>query len=106
MVDRASAAELLRNSYRAVLSTFHANRGLCTLLFEEAVGVEQGLGERLDSHYAVWTQRVADAFEQMKLAILRHKADDWQEIASDEMLAVLDSLKELALAPSVEGTPA
>jgi hypothetical protein len=48
---------------------------------------------------------VADAFEQMKLAILRHKADDWREIARDEMLAVLDSLKELALAPSVAGTP-
>ena len=48
---------------------------------------------------------VAGAFEQMKLAILRHKADDWREIARDEMLAVLDSLKELALAPSVEGTP-
>lgn len=48
---------------------------------------------------------VADAFEQMKLAILRHKSDDWHDITRDEMLAVLDSLKELALAPSIDGTP-
>jgi hypothetical protein len=48
---------------------------------------------------------VADAFEQMKLAILRHKADGWSEITRDEMLAALDSLKELALAPSADGTP-
>ncbi len=48
---------------------------------------------------------VADAFEQMKLAILRHKADGWTEITRDEMLAALDSLKELALAPSADGTP-
>lgn len=45
---------------------------------------------------------VADAFEQMKLAILRHKADDWSGISCDEMLAALDSLKELALAPSAD----
>jgi hypothetical protein len=47
---------------------------------------------------------VAEAFEQMKLAILRHKADGWTEITCDELLAALDSLKELALAPSASGT--
>jgi hypothetical protein len=45
---------------------------------------------------------VADAFESMKLAILRHKAAEWQDIARDDLLVALDSLKELALAPTVE----
>ncbi len=42
---------------------------------------------------------LAEAFEAFKLAILRHKADDWQQISRDDVLASLDALKELALAP-------
>jgi len=45
---------------------------------------------------------LADAFESFKLAILRHKADDWQQISRDDVLGSLDALKELALAPSLE----
>jgi hypothetical protein len=45
---------------------------------------------------------LAEAFESFKLAILRHKADDWRQISRDEVLASLDALKELALAPSME----
>ena len=37
---------------------------------------------------------------QFKLAILRHKTDQWSEISRDDCLASLDALKELALAPS------
>ncbi|MEQ8785850.1 MAG: hypothetical protein RIC55_06105 [Pirellulaceae bacterium] len=48
---------------------------------------------------------MAEAFESFKLAILRHKADDWKEISRDDVLASLDALKELALAPSAEGSP-
>jgi hypothetical protein len=42
---------------------------------------------------------VVEAFEGYKLAILRHKREGWREISLEEMLATLDSLKELALAP-------
>ncbi len=45
---------------------------------------------------------LAEAFEAYKLAILRHKAEDWQQISLDDVLASLDALKELALAPSAE----
>jgi hypothetical protein len=48
---------------------------------------------------------MAEAFEAYKLAILRHKADDWQQISRDDVLASLDALKELALAPSAEESP-
>jgi hypothetical protein len=48
---------------------------------------------------------LAEAFEAFKLAILRHKADDWKEIGRDDVLASLDALKELALAPSAENAP-
>jgi hypothetical protein len=48
---------------------------------------------------------VADAFEQFKLVILRHKAERWSQISCDDLLASLDSLKQLALAPSAEDAP-
>jgi hypothetical protein len=41
-----------------------------------------------------------EAFELMKLAILSHKVSSWQEIARDDVLAVLESLRQLALAPA------
>ncbi|NIP84417.1 MAG: hypothetical protein GTO03_02200 [Planctomycetales bacterium] len=41
---------------------------------------------------------LATAFESFKLAILRHKADGWREVARDDLLATLEALKELALA--------
>jgi hypothetical protein len=43
---------------------------------------------------------VNDAFEAYKLCILRHKLAGWQEITRDDLVASLDSLKQLALAPS------
>jgi len=41
-----------------------------------------------------------EAFELMKLAILSHKVCGWAEIARDDVLSVLESLKQLALAPA------
>ena len=41
-----------------------------------------------------------EAFELFKLAILAHKITGWQEIARDVVLSVLESLKQLALAPT------
>jgi len=43
---------------------------------------------------------LSEAFEAFKLAILRHKSDDWNQVSRDDVLASLDALKELALAPS------
>lgn len=43
---------------------------------------------------------LADAFESFKLAILRHKRADWSEVDCDAVLASLDALKALAVAPS------
>lgn len=45
---------------------------------------------------------LADAFEAFKLAILRHKADGWRQISLDDVMGALNSLKELAWAPSVD----
>jgi hypothetical protein len=45
---------------------------------------------------------LAEAFESFKLAILRHKADDWRQISREDVLAALDALKELAIAPSMD----
>jgi hypothetical protein len=45
---------------------------------------------------------LADAFDAFKLAILRHKAEDWQQVSRDDVLGSLDALKELALAPAAD----
>lgn len=42
---------------------------------------------------------VAEAFEAYKLAILQHKLAGWIEISRGDLLASLDALKQLALAP-------
>lgn len=43
---------------------------------------------------------IADAFEQMKLVILRHRAERWQEISADQMIQVLYVLQRLAMEES------
>lgn len=43
---------------------------------------------------------VLDAFEMMKLALLRHKAAQWADISHDDFVSVLESLKQLASAPA------
>ena len=48
---------------------------------------------------------LAEAFDAFKLAILRHKQDSWEQISRDDVLASLDALKELALAPSADDSP-
>jgi hypothetical protein len=42
----------------------------------------------------------AEAFDALKLAILRHKADSWAQISLDDVVASLDALKQLARSPS------
>lgn len=44
----------------------------------------------------------AEAFEMFKLAILRHKADQWQSISQQDVIASLQSLQQLVLAPTSE----
>ncbi|HEX3999059.1 MAG TPA: hypothetical protein VHX65_10945 [Pirellulales bacterium] len=42
---------------------------------------------------------LAEAFESFKLSIVRHRLAGWHEAARDDVLAALDALRELALAP-------
>ena len=46
---------------------------------------------------------LSEAFEAFKLAILHHKLSKWQEISRDDVLATLDALKQLVLAPGSHG---
>jgi len=45
---------------------------------------------------------LAEAFDALKLAILRHKGENWAEISVADVLRMLDALKALAIAPSGE----
>lgn len=42
---------------------------------------------------------VLEAFEQFKLLIVRHRANQWRDIPAEQLCDVLESLKQLALAP-------
>lgn len=48
---------------------------------------------------------VAEAFEAMKLAIVRHKLAGWQEISCRQMAKILDALKRFALASEGSSIP-
>lgn len=48
---------------------------------------------------------LAEAFDAMKLAILRHKTGGWREVSAGEVLLALDALKALTTAPSPEIAP-
>lgn len=43
---------------------------------------------------------VMDAANAFKVAIIRHKAEEWSEVSKDDMLGMLDALKQLAVASS------
>ncbi|MGA2062943.1 MAG: hypothetical protein ABSG67_20915 [Thermoguttaceae bacterium] len=43
---------------------------------------------------------VNEAFEMFKLAVISHKLGGWQDIALEDVLAILDALKQLASAPA------
>jgi hypothetical protein len=43
---------------------------------------------------------LAAAFEAFQLAILHHKSQHWAEVSCDDVLASLDALQALALAPA------
>jgi hypothetical protein len=45
------------------------------------------------------------AFDAFKLAVLFHKNEGWQQVTRDDVLASLDALKALALAPSADSGP-
>jgi len=48
---------------------------------------------------------LAEAFESFKLALLRHKTENWQQVSLSDVLQVIDSLKALVLAPSSDTAP-
>ena len=43
---------------------------------------------------------ITDAINSFKIAIIKHKADEWQDISIEDLHAVLDALKSLATAAS------
>ena len=41
-----------------------------------------------------------DAFDGFKLAIIHHRISNWQEVSLEDVLATLEALRQLALAPA------
>lgn len=51
------------------------------------------------AHLVELPEDLAEAFESFKLAIVRHRLAGWRDAACDDVLAAIDALRELALAP-------
>ena len=76
--------------------------GVDTLSSAEAADDEAIQFVRPFENLAELPEDLAEAFEGFKLAILRHKTEDWRQISRDDVLASLDALKELIVAPSLD----
>jgi hypothetical protein len=68
-------------------------------IYSEA-GAEQCDFVRPFEHLSELPDDLADAFENFKLAVLAHKANGWADISCEDVLASLDALKALAVAPT------
>ena len=44
-----------------------------------------------------------DAFDGFKLAIIHHRISNWQEVSREDVLATLEALRQLTLAPAEAG---
>jgi hypothetical protein len=52
------------------------------------------------AHLAEMPDDMGEAYEALKLSIIRHKFANWQQISRDDVLMAIDALRELALAPA------
>ncbi len=52
------------------------------------------------AHLAEMPDDMGEAYEALKLSIIRHKFAGWQQISRDDVLAAVNALRELALAPA------
>jgi hypothetical protein len=52
------------------------------------------------AHLAEMPDDMGEAFEALKLSIIRHKFAGWRQISRDDVLTAIDALRELALAPA------
>jgi hypothetical protein len=52
------------------------------------------------AHLGEMPDDMGEAFEALKLSIIRHKFAGWQQISRDDVLTAVDALRELALAPA------
>lgn len=69
---------------------------------EQSVAVAEEPPVRPFENLAELPDDLADAFDSFKLAILHHKLAGWKEVSRGDVLASLEALKQLALAPTEE----
>lgn len=66
----------------------------------DSAGSSGGVAIRPFANLPKLPDDVQEALESFKLAILAHKLTGWDDVSCDDILAALDALKQLALAPS------
>ena len=65
-----------------------------------AAGVERAVTVRPFENVGDLPDDLSNALDSFKLAILRHKSEEWREVGRDQVVAAIDGLRELVLAAS------
>ncbi len=71
-----------------------------TLPESDAADAPAGSPVRPFEHLPKLPDDIQDAVECFKLAILAHKMTGWEDVSCDDVMAALNALKQLAMAPS------
>lgn len=86
---RDEAHEVLTGAYHRTFSTLRANRHLCRLLLEEAVGIDKGFRARLEEHYAAWNARIGEMLDALVEAGVA-RADLDRELTGELVVGMVD----------------
>ena len=78
----------------------HFDSGSSTALGSAAFSAEAAAPFRPFENLPPMPADLNEAFEMFKLAVISHKLAGWKDIALEDVLAILDALKQLARAPA------
>ena len=95
------AREALARSYRTLFETLRAERRLCSLLLEEAVGLDKGFREALEGHYAAWHVRVRKTLATLVAAgVARGNLD--LDVAAELVIGAVERAVRRYVLPNAE----
>src|SRR5262249_22971329 len=100
MATQASADSADEESFHAAMATEQDAEGAASHLPTDQEPAAAEPRSRPFAQLAELPSDLGEAFEAFKLAIVRHRMAFWQEVAQDDVLAALDALRELTLAPA------
>jgi len=95
------AREVLGASYRRILGKLRTHRQLCRLFFDEAVGVEKGFRDQLESHYRAWQARAQLTLQRLVAGGVAREGQDL-EIVAEAIVGIVERVGRRYVLPDAE----